>query len=113
MALSAGALVALSAAEHREHHVYIILLMSVVLAHRSWKAGVSARQFPFRVVGIAFIVLIPLFFGLIVAAQMLAEAIGTVGAPLAAGIVFASAVYSVSIMERHWYIARIRSENGE
>ena len=55
----------------------------------------------------------PFFFGLIVAAQMVSGAIGTVGAPLAAGIVLAIAVYSLSIFERRWHIARIGSGNGE
>jgi hypothetical protein len=113
MALLAGALVALSAADHREYHVYVILLMSAVLVYRSQKTGVSVRQFPTRVAGIAVIVLTPLFFGLIVAAQMVSGAIGTVGAPLAAGIVLAIAVYSLSIFERRWHIARIGSGNGE
>ena len=113
MALLAGALVALSAGDHREYHVYVILLMSAVLVHRSLKTGVSLRQSPTRLVGIAIIVLTPLFFGLIVAAQMSSDAIGTVGAPLAAGIVFAIAVYTLSIFERRWHIARIGSGNGE
>jgi hypothetical protein len=113
MALLAGALVTLSAADQREYHVYVILLMSAVLVYRSQKTGVSVRQFPTKVAGIALIVLTPLFFGLIVAAQMFSEAIGTVGAPLAAGIVLAIAVYSLSIFERRWHIARIGSENGE
>jgi len=113
MALLAGALVALSAADHREYHVYVILLMSAVLVYRSQKTGVSVRQFPTRVAGIAIIVLTPLFFGLIVAAQTFSEAIGTVGAPLAAGMVLAIAVYSLSLFERRWYIARIGSGFGE
>ena len=68
------------------------------------------RQFPIRVAGI---VLAPLFFGLIVAAQTFSEAIGTVGVPLATGIVLAIAVYSLSIFERRWNIARVGSRNGE
>jgi hypothetical protein len=113
MALLAGALVALSAADHREYHVYVILLMSAVLVYQSQKTGVSVRKFPIRVAGIAIIVLTPLFFGLIVAAQLFSETIGTVGAPLAAGIVLAIAVYSLSVFERRWYIARIGSGDAE
>lgn len=112
MALLAGALVGLSAAGHREYHVYVILLMSAVIVYRSQKTGVSVRQFPTRVAVIAVIVLTPLFFGLIVAAQMSSEAIGSVGAPLAAGIVLAIAVYLLSLFERRWYLARIESGNG-
>lgn len=64
--------------------------------------------------GIAIIVLTPLFFGLIVAAQMFSDAIGTVRAPLAVGIVFAIAVYTLSIFDtRRWHIARIGSGNAE
>jgi hypothetical protein len=113
IALLAGALVALSAADRREYHVYVILMMSAVLLYRSQKTGVSVRQFPTRVAGIALIVLTPLFFGLIVAAQLFSETIGTVGAPLAAGIVLAIAVYSLSIFERHWHMTRVGSGNGE
>ncbi|HIK91011.1 MAG TPA: hypothetical protein EYG03_03330 [Planctomycetes bacterium] len=113
IAVLAGALVTLSAADRREYHVYVILLMSAVMVYRSRKTGVSVRQFPTRVAGIAFIVLAPLFFGLIVASQKFSEAIGTVGAPLAAGIVLASAVYLLSMFERRWHITRIGSGKGE
>lgn len=113
MALLAGALVALSAADHREYHVYIILLMSTAMVYRSRKTGVSARTFPTRVAGVALFVLTPLFFGLVVAAQMFSETLGPVGAPLAAGIVLAIAVYSLSIFERSSYISMIGSGIGE
>ena len=113
MALLAGALVALSAADHREYHVYVILLMAAAMVYRSQKTGVSVRQFPTKVAGIAIVVLTPLFFGLILAAQAFSETLGTVGAPLAAGIVLAIAVYSLSIFERSWYQARIGSGTGE
>ncbi|MEO2016023.1 MAG: hypothetical protein ABGZ53_16810 [Fuerstiella sp.] len=113
MALLAGALVALSAADRREYHVYVILLMSAVMVYRSRKTGVSVRQSSTRVAGIACIVVTPLFFGLIIAAQKFTEAIGTVGAPLAAGIVLAITVYLLSIFERRWHMARLRSGNGE
>ena len=113
IALLAGALVALSVADRREYHVYVILLMSAVLVYRSRKTGVSVRQCPTRVAGIALIVLTPLFFGLIVAAQKFSEAIGAVGAPLAAGIVLASAVYLLSIFERRWQMTRVGSGNRE
>ena len=113
MALLAGALVALSAADHREFHVYVILLMSAAMVYRFQKTGVSVRRFPTSVAGIAIIVLAPLFFGLIVAAQTYSEALGTVGASLVAGIVLAIAVYSLSIFERSWYIAKIGSGTGK
>lgn len=113
MALFAGALVALSAADHREYHVYVILLMAAAMAYRSQKTGVSLRQVPTKVVGMAVLFLAPLFFGLIVAAQTFSETLGTVGAPLAAGIVLAIAVYSLSLIERHWYLARIGPGTGE
>ncbi len=109
MALLAGALVALSAADHREYHVYVLLLLSAVLVHRSQKTGVSLRQIPTKLVGIAIIVLTPLFFGLIVVAQLFSNAIGTFWAALAVGIVLAIAVYTLSLFERRWHIARIGS----
>ncbi len=112
IALLAGALVALSAADHREYHVHIILLISAVLVYQSQKTGVSVREFPIRVAGIAIIVLTPLFFGLIIAAQTFSQAIGTVAAPLAAGLVLAIAVYLLSTFERRWLIARIESRDG-
>ena len=113
IAVLAGALVALSAADRREYHVFVILLLSAVMVYRSRKTGVSVRQFPTRVAGIALFVLTPLFFGLIVAAQKFSEAIGTVGASLAAGIALASAVYLLSMFERRWHITRVGSGNGE
>lgn len=113
MALFAGALVVLSAAGLREYHVYVILLMSAALVYQSRNTCVSVRQFPIRVAGLALVVLVPLFFGLVIAAQAFSETLGTAWAPLAAGIVLAIAVYSLSIFERRWYIARIGSGTGE
>lgn len=113
IALLAGTLVALSAADLREYHVYIILLMACVISYQSQKTRVSVRQFPLKRIGIALMVLLPLFFLLIVAAQASTDIIGPVWAPLFAGIVLAMTMYMLSIFERRWYLAKIGTEKSE
>jgi hypothetical protein len=113
IALLAGALVALSVAGLREYHVYIIILMAFVLLYQSQKTGVSVRQFPSKLTGIALIILIPLFFLLIVVAQTLSDRLGYVWASLSAGVVLAIAVYTLSVFERRRHLTRVGAEKGE
>ena len=113
IALLAGALVALSVAGLREYHVYIIILMALVIVYQSQKTGVSVRQFPSKLTGIALIILIPLFFLLIVVAQTLSDRLGYVWASLSAGVVLAIAVYTLSVFERRRHLNRVGAEKGE
>ena len=113
IALLAGALVALSVAGLREYHVYIIILMALVLLYQSKKTGVSVRQLPSKLTGIALIILIPLFFLLIVVAQTLSDKLGYVWASLSAGLVLAIAVYTLSVFERRRHLNRVGAEKGE
>ncbi len=113
IALLAGALVALSVADLREYHVYIILFMAVVIVYQTQKKRVSVRQFPSKLGGIALTILLPLFFLLIVVAQAYTDIIGSVWAPLGAGVVLAITLYTISIFERRWYLAKIGTEKGE
>ena len=113
IALLAGALVALSVAGLREYHVYIIILIALVLLYQSKKPGVSVRQLPSKLTGIALIILIPLFFLLIVAAQTLSDRLGYVWASLSAGLVLAIAVYTLSVFERRRHLNRVGAEKGE
>jgi hypothetical protein len=111
IALLAGVLVALSVADLREYHVFIIIFMSIVMVYQAQKTGVSARHFPSKLAGIAIGILIPLFFLIIIFAQMYSDILGPVGAPLLAGVVLATSVYVLSIFERRWHLKRIVGRN--
>ena len=113
MGLLAGAMVALSVADLRGYHVYIILLMAGVMLYQAQKTGVSARRFPSRLTVIALSILIPLFFLLIVVAQALTDVLGFVWASLSAGVVLAITVYTLSLFERRWHLTRISAEKSE
>ena len=113
IALLAGALVALSVADSREYHVYIILLMAFVLVYKAQATGVSVRQFPSKLTAIALGILIPLFFLLIVGGQALTGLLGSVWAPLSAGAILAMTVFALSLFERRWHLTRIGVEEGE
>jgi hypothetical protein len=113
IALLAGALVALSVADLREYHVYIILLMAFVLVYKAQATGVSVRQFPSKLTAIGLGILIPLFFLLIVGGQALTGFLGSVWAPLSAGVILAMTVFALSLFERRWHLTRIGVEEGE
>ena len=87
--------------------------MALVLVYQSKKTGVSVRQLPSKLTGIALIILIPLFFLLIVAAQTLSDRLGYVWASLSAGLVLAIAVYTLSVFERRRHLNRVGAEKGE
>ncbi|HCQ02551.1 MAG TPA: hypothetical protein DIT99_18520 [Candidatus Latescibacteria bacterium] len=113
IALLAGALVALSVADLREYHVYIILFMAFVLVYKAQTTGVSVRQFPSKLTAIALGILIPLFFLLVVGGQALTGFLGSVWAPLSAGGILAMTVFALSLFERRWHLTRIGVEEGE
>jgi hypothetical protein len=50
------------------------------------------------------VVLIPLFFYFIIAAQLFRATLGYTGAAILAGALFAIAVYTLSLFERRWYL---------
>jgi len=112
IALLAGALVALSVAGLREYHVYIILLMVFVLVWKAQNTGVSARQFPSKLTAVALSIVIPLFFLLVVGAQALVGVLGSVWAPLSAGVILAVTVFALSLFERRWHLTKISVEAG-
>ena len=103
IALLAGSLVSLSAADLRQYTVFIILLMVLVISYQSQKTGVSAKTFPVKTAVVGLIILVPLFFLLIIAAQLLQESLGHVSASLLCGGIFSIMVYLLSLFERHWY----------
>ena len=113
VSLLAGALVTLSAADLREYHVFIILLLALVMLYQAQKTGVSVREFPPKLAFIAVIILVPLFFLLVVVAQALRDMFGFAWAPLSAGVVLATTVYILSIFERRWYFTKIGVAKGE
>ena len=103
IALLAGSLVSLSAADLRQYTVFIILSMVLVISYQRQKTGVSAKIFPIKTMVIGLIILVPLFFLLIIAAQLLQEKLGYVSASLLCGGIFSVIVYLLSWVERRWY----------
>ena len=112
IALLAGSLVSLSAADLRQYTVFIILLMVFVISYQSQKTGVSAKTFPVKTAVLGLIILVPLFFLLIIAAQLLQESLGHVSASLLFGGIFSVIVYLLSLVERRWY-DKINVEKGQ
>jgi hypothetical protein len=112
IALLAGSLVSLSAADLRQYTVFIILLMVFVISYQSQKTGVSAKTFPVKTAVVGLIILVPLFFLLIIAAQLLQESLGHVSASLLCGGIFSVIVYLLSLFERRWY-DKINVEKGQ
>ena len=112
IALLAGSLVSLSAADLRQYTVFIILLMVLVISYQSQKTGVSAKTFPVKTAILGLIILVPLFFLLIIAAQLLQESLGHVSASLLCGGIFSVIVYLLSLFERRWY-DKINVEKGQ
>jgi hypothetical protein len=55
---------------------------------------------------------VPLFFLLIIAAQLLQESLGHVSASLLCGGIFSVIVYLLSLVERRWY-DKINVEKGQ
>ena len=112
IALLAGSLVSLSAADLRQYTVFIILLMVLVISYQRQKTGVSAKTFPVKTAILGLIILVPLFFLLIIAAQLLQESLGHVLASLLCGGIFSVIVYFLSLFERRWY-DKINVEKGQ
>ena len=112
IALLAGSLVSLSAADLRQYTVFIILLMVLVISYQRQKTGVSAKTFPVKTAILGLIILVPLFFLLIIAAQLLQESLGHVLASLLCGGIFSVIVYLLSLFERRWY-DKINVEKGQ
>ena len=112
IALLAGSLVSLSAADLRQYTVFIILLMVLVISYQRQKTGVSAKTFPVKTAVVGLIILVPLFFLLIIAAQLLQESLGHVSASLLCGGIFSVIVYLLSLVERRWY-DKINVEKGQ
>ena len=103
IALLAGSLVSLSAADLRQYTVFIILSIVLVISYQRQKTGVSAKTFPVKTMVLGLIILVPLFFLMIIAAQLLQERLGYVSASLLCGGIFSVIVYLLSLVERRWY----------
>ncbi len=103
IALLAGSLVSLSAADLRQYTVFIILSIVLAISYQRQKTGVSAKTFPVKTAILGLIILVPLFFLLIIAAQLLQESLGHVLASLLCGGIFSVIVYLLSLVERRWY----------
>ena len=103
IALLSGSLVSLSAADLRQYTVLIILLMILVISYQRQETRVSTIIFPVKTAVVGLIILVPLFFLLIIVAQLLRERLGHVSASLLCGGIFSVLMYLLSLVERHWY----------
>lgn len=112
IALLAGTLVFLSAAGLREYHVLIIVAIALVISYQSQKMGVTGKEFPVKLTGLALVVLLPLFFGFIILAQLFSTSAGHIGAAVSAGILFAMTVYTLSLFERRWHLNKTRQTDS-
>ena len=72
----------------------------------------SAKTFPVKTTVLGLIILVPLFFLMIIAAQLLQESLGHVSASLLCGVIFSVIVYLLSLVERRWY-DKINVEKGQ
>ena len=87
----------------RMRNYMFILLMVLVISYQSQKTGVSAKIFPVNTAVVGLVILVPLFFLLIIAAQLLQESLGHVSAALLCGGIFSVMVYLLSLFEGRWY----------
>jgi hypothetical protein len=113
IALLSGTLVFLSAADLREYHVLIIVAIALVISYQSQKTGVTGKKFPVKLAGLALVVLLPLFFGFIIVAQLFSTIVGHIGAAVSAGILFAITVYTLSLFERRWHLYKTRQTGSQ
>lgn len=113
MSLLAGSLVSLSVADLRDYHVFIILSMALVMGYQSQQSGVSGKAVGLKRVALVAIIFIPLFFGFIIAGQLLSAMLGQSGAALFAGSLFALVIYTLSIFERRWYQGKTGAGSGK
>ena len=112
IALLSGLLVTLSALDLRQYHALVILLLGIVISYQVQKVGVAIKKFPAKHIVYALIILLPLFFGLIIIAQLLRSSLGYNEAAILAGALFAAIVYGLSIVERRWYDSKTDSEQN-
>jgi len=112
LAVLAGSLVFLSAANLREYQVLVILLMGIVITYQARKSGVTARAVQMKGLMVGIIILIPLYLLLVVIGQYLVPALGVILAPLIAGGLLTVFVYVLSMYERQKYISAINSEDS-
>lgn len=108
-----GSLVTLAVADMRQLQVLIILGIGMVISYQSQKSGVSIKTFPVKILIIALILLLPLYFGMIIIGQLIMPAVGQTLAALFAGIVFSIVVYSLSLIERRMYLRKTASEQSK
>jgi hypothetical protein len=109
IALLTGSLVTLAVADMRQLQVFIILGIGMVISYQSQKSGVSIKTFPVKLLVIALILLVPLYFGMIIIGQLIIPSVGQTLAAVFAGIIFATVVFSLSLVERRIYLSKAAS----
>ena len=110
IALLAGSLVTLAIADMRQLQVLIILGIGLVISYQSQKSDVSMKTFPVKLLVIALILLLPLYFGMIIVGQLVTPEIGQTLAAMFGGIIFATVVYLLSVIERRIYLSKSASK---
>ena len=100
VAILAGSLVFLAAANLRQYQVLVILLIGIVITFQVQKSGVSPKVDNYKSILIAMIVLLPLYLLLVFTAQYFTPVLGSLLSPLLASAILATFVYILSIVER-------------
>ena len=113
LALLTGSLVTFAVADMRQLQVLSILGIGIVIAYQSQKSGVSLNTFPVKLVVIAMILLVPLYFGMIIIGQLMTTALGQTLAAMFAGIIFSTVFYSLSLIERRLHLNKTASEKSK
>ncbi|MFT4926903.1 MAG: hypothetical protein ACI8WB_003003 [Phenylobacterium sp.] len=113
IALLAGVMVGLAVANLREYQVLVIVSMALVIAYQGQKVGVSMKKPPLKLIGVALVILGPLYFVLIIAAQYFQPVLGDVWAPILAGLLLTGAVFTLGIFERRWHHVLPNVGDGE
>ena len=109
IALLTGGLVTLAVADMREIQVLLILGIGMMISYQSQKTGVSLKTFPVKLMIIAVILLVPLYFGMIIIGQLIIPTVGQTLASTIAGLIFSIVVYSLSLIERRIYLRKTTS----
>jgi len=114
LALSVGALLAMTAAGTTELIVFPLIAIGGAITYRSRKAGAQPAETPTGAKGIFALIALAVFgLSLIAGLRVLREMYGITWAPLAGGAVMAIVIYILSIYERRAHIAKIDTDPSE
>lgn len=113
LAILAGTVVFLAAANLREYQVLVILMIGLVIIYQVQKSGVATKAVPIKHVIVTIVLLLPLYFLLVFTGQYLMPVLGELLAPLLAGALLAIFVYILSMIERQKVNSAIDSDHKQ